>query len=268
MNTKTSFLFQISEYKWTVLLFYLVSLLIMGTSITLSDGSTVSGLEVATCFFLLVCGMNFQSALMFHLQMGSTRRTFFKGWLLSSCAVCLMTAALNLTVLLISQLIGIPMGSPIFAIPISSVVLRMAVGLLYQFATFLLFISLGYLLSVLFYRLNKMGRWIVGILLGSFVLSGAIRQCARPALSAALSASAAFFLHLSADFFGGALSVLADGSQQPKQISKNKLFPVSLPKNFFSFCWFSLLSNAQKYGILKIQENKLNWYTFKIIEFD
>ena len=53
MNTKTSFLFQISEYKWTVLLFYLVSLLIMGTSITLSDGSTVSGLEVATCFFLL-----------------------------------------------------------------------------------------------------------------------------------------------------------------------------------------------------------------------
>lgn len=112
MNTKTSFLFQISEYKWTVLLFYLVSLLIMGTSITLSDGSTVSGLEVATCFFLLVCGMNFQSALMFHLQMGSTRRTFFKGWLLSSCAVCLITAALNLTVLLISQLIGIPMGSP------------------------------------------------------------------------------------------------------------------------------------------------------------
>ena len=164
MNTKTSFLFQISEYKWTVLLFYLVSLLIMGTSITLADGSSVSGLEVATCFFLLVCGMNFQSALMFHLQMGSTRRTFFKGWLLSSCAVCLMTAALNLTVLLISQLIGIPMGSPIFAIPISSVVLRMAVGLLYQFATFLLFISLGYLLSVLFYRLNKMGRWMVGIL--------------------------------------------------------------------------------------------------------
>ena len=171
MNTKTSFLFQISEYKWTVLLFYLVSLLIMGTSITLSDGSTVSGLEVATCFFLLVCGMNFQSALMFHLQMGSTRRTFFKGWLLSSCAVCLMTAALNLTVLLISQLIGIPMGSPIFAIPISSVVLRMAVGLLYQFATFLLFISLGYLLSVLFYRLNKMGRWIVGILLGCTLLA-------------------------------------------------------------------------------------------------
>ena len=161
MNTKTSFLFQISEYKWTVLLFYLVSLLIMGTSITLSDGSTVSGLEVATCFFLLVCGMNFQSA----------RRTFFKGWLLSSCAVCLMTAALNLTVLLISQLIGIPMGSPIFAIPISSVVLRMAVGLLYQFATFLLFISLGYLLSVLFYRLNKMGRWIVGILLGCTLLA-------------------------------------------------------------------------------------------------
>lgn len=273
MNTKTSFLFQISEYKWTVLLFYLVSLLIIGTSITLSDGSTVSGLEVATCFFLLVCGMNFQSALMFHLQMGSTRRTFFKGWLLSSCAVCLMTAALNLTVLLISQLIGIPMGSPIFAIPISSVVLRMAVGLLYQFATFLLFISLGYLLSVLFYRLNKMGsldsRHPVGLHLAcSFVLSGAIRQCARPALSAALSASAAFFLHLSADFFGGALSVLADGSQQPEQISKNKLFPVSLPKKIFSFCWFSLLSNAQKYGILKIQENKLNWYTFKIIEFD
>jgi hypothetical protein len=99
------------------------------------------------------------------------RRTFFKGWLLSSCAVCLMTAALNLTVLLISQLIGIPMGSPIFAIPISSVVLRMAVGLLYQFATFLLFISLGYLLSVLFYRLNKMGRWIVGILLGCTLLA-------------------------------------------------------------------------------------------------
>lgn len=112
MNTKTSFLFQFSEYKWAVLLFYLVSLLIMGTSITFSDGASVSGLEVATCFFLLVCGMNFQSTLMFHLQMGSTRRTFFKGWLLSSCAVCLMTAALNLTVLLISQLIGMPIGSP------------------------------------------------------------------------------------------------------------------------------------------------------------
>ena len=52
-----------------------------------------------------------------------------------------------------------------------SVVLRMAVGLLYQFATFLLFISLGYLLSVLFYRLNKMGRWIVGILLGGTLLA-------------------------------------------------------------------------------------------------
>lgn len=171
MNTKTSFLFQFSEYKWAVPIFYLVSLLIMGTSITFSDGSSVSGLEVATCFFLLVCGMNFQSTLMFHLQMGSTRRTLFKGWLLSSFAVCLMTAALNLAVLLISQLIGIPMVSPLFAIPIASVVLRMAVGLLYQFATFFLFISLGYLLSLLFYRLNKMGRWIAGILLGGILLS-------------------------------------------------------------------------------------------------
>ena len=108
-----------------------------------------------------------------HVPVSYTHLDVYKrqGWLLSSCAVCLMTAALNLTVLLISQLIGIPMGSPIFAIPISSVVLRMAVGLLYQFATFLLFISLGYLLSVLFYRLKKMGRWIVGILLGYTLLA-------------------------------------------------------------------------------------------------
>src|SRR5699024_5342612 len=97
----------------------------------------------------------------------STRKTLFKGWLSSAAAVCLGMTCLNLLLLLLMNfLFHTPVGSTIFAIEIENVPLRLLSGTVYYFCEYFLFISLGYLITIGFYRLNKTGKWIVSILMG------------------------------------------------------------------------------------------------------
>lgn len=174
MSTATSFRLQLKEYRSAVIIYYIIIVLIFsvfsGVSL-LSIGDeqmNISGLEASSVWFIFVCGMNtFRANFLFHLQFSSTRKTLFKGWLSSAAAVCLGMTCLNLLLLLLMNfLFHTPVGSTIFAIEIENVPLRLLSGTVYYFCEYFLFISLGYLITIGFYRLNKTGKWIVSILMG------------------------------------------------------------------------------------------------------
>ena len=91
MNTATSFRLQLKECRSALMIYYIIILLIFAiASIGMSSGNSTSGLEASTAWFLFVYGMNtFRANFLFHLQFGSTRKTLFKGWLLSTGTICL-----------------------------------------------------------------------------------------------------------------------------------------------------------------------------------
>lgn len=169
MNTATSFRLHLREYRSAVMIYYIIIFIILCiTSIGVSSDSSTSGLEASTSWFLFVCGMcSFRASFLSHLQFGSTRKTLFKGWLSSAGTICLGMSILNLVLLLIlNQLLHLPVGSPVFSIQIDNVFLRLFAGAVYYFFEYFLLISIGYLITVGFYRLNKTGKWIVSILMG------------------------------------------------------------------------------------------------------
>lgn len=179
MNTTTSFRLQLKEYRYAVIIFYIVIILLFSifsatSSLSLGEKQmNISGLEASSVWFIFVCGMNsFRSNFLFHLQLGSTRKTLFKGWFCSAATVCLGMACFNLLLLLIMNfLLNVPVGSPIFAIEIENVPLRLLSGTIYYFCEYFLFISLGYLITCGFYRLSRTGKWIVSILMGGLGMS-------------------------------------------------------------------------------------------------
>lgn len=169
MNTATSFRLQLKECRSALTIYYIIILLIFAiASIGMSSGNSTSGLEASTAWFLFVYGMNtFRANFLFHLQFGSTRKTLFKGWLLSTGTICLGMSLINLILLLVlSLLLHFPIGSFIFSIQIDNVFLRLIAGTVYYFCEYLMLTSVGYLITSGFYRLNKTGKWIVGTLMG------------------------------------------------------------------------------------------------------
>lgn len=179
MNTATSFRLQLKEYRSAVIIYYIVIILIFSILSVISSFSfgeaqmNVSGLEASSVWFVFICGMNtFRANFLFHLQFSSTRKTLFKGWLSSAAAVCLGMTCFNLLLLLVMNfLLRTSVGSFIFAIEIENLPLRLLSGTIYYFCEYFLFISLGYLITCGFYRLNKTGKWIVSILMGGLGMS-------------------------------------------------------------------------------------------------
>lgn len=169
MNTATSFRLQMRDYHPALIIYYVIIFVILAiASISVSYGNSVSGLESSTSWFLFVCGLcSFRANFLLHLQLGSSRKTLFKGWLSTAGTICFGISLINLILLLVLNLIlHFPIGSHIFSIEIENVFLRLFAGTVYYFCEYFMIISIGYLITSGFYRLNKTGKWIVGTLMG------------------------------------------------------------------------------------------------------
>ena len=177
MNTATSFRYQLSDYRYAFPIFYGIMIVLYVaaglTSQTLAQGeSFTSGLETSSQWFLFVAAMcTFRQNFLVHLQLGATRKTLVKGWICTALVVDAFLVLSNLVILGIFLLSGFPVLSPLFEMGLDPFPLRLFANSVQMYCANLLLMSIGYLLTCGFYRLNKIGKWVVSILM-AILLSG------------------------------------------------------------------------------------------------
>ena len=161
MNTATSFRYQLSDYRYAFPIFYGIMIVLYVaaglTSQTLAQGeSFTSGLETSSQWFLFVAAMcTFRQNFLVHLQLGATRNA--------------LLVLFNLVILGVFLLSGFPVLSPLFEMGLDPFPLRLFANSVQMYCANLLLMSIGYLLTCGFYRLNKIGKWVVSILIGGAV---------------------------------------------------------------------------------------------------
>lgn len=214
MNTATSFRYQLSDYRYAFPIFYGIMIVLYVaaglTSQTLAQGeSFTSGLETSSQWFLFVAAMcTFRQNFLVHLQLGATRKTLVKGWICTALVIDALLVLINLIILSIFLLIGLPVASTLFNWGLDPIPLRLFANSVQMYCTNLLLMSIGYLLTCGFYRLNKIGKWIVSILMGGVVLLlGNLAIQFESAVNAALDAFFTFpYTH---PFLSGGFHLLA-----------------------------------------------------------
>lgn len=214
MNTATSFRYQLSDYRYAFPIFYGIMIVLYVaaglTSQTLAQGeSFTSGLETSSQWFLFVAAMcTFRQNFLVHLQLGATRKTLVKGWICTALVVDALLVLINLIILSIFLLIGLPVASTLFNWGLDPIPLRLFANSVQMYCANLLLMSIGYLLTCGFYRLNKIGKWIVSILMGGVVLLlGTLAIQFESAVNAALDAFFTFpYTH---PFLSGGFHLLA-----------------------------------------------------------
>lgn len=214
MNTATSFRYQLSDYRYAFPIFYGIMIVLYVaaglTSQTLAQGeSFTSGLETSSQWFLFVAAMcTFRQNFLVHLQLGATRKTLVKGWICAALVIDALLVLINLIILSIFLLIGLPVASTLFNWGLDPIPLRLFSNSLQMYCANLLLMSIGYLLTCGFYRLNKIGKWIVSILMGGVVLLlGNLAIQFESAVNAALDAFFTFpYTH---PFLSGGFHLLA-----------------------------------------------------------
>ncbi len=214
MNTATSFRYQLSDYRYAFPIFYGIMIVLYVaaglTSQTLAQGeSFTSGLETSSQWFLFVAAMcTFRQNFLVHLQLGATRKTLVKGWICTALVVDALLVLVNLIILSIFLLIGLPVASTLFNWGLDPIPLRLFANSVQMYCANLLLMSIGYLLTCGFYRLNKIGKWIVSILMGGVVLLlGNLAIQFESAVNAALDAFFTFpYTH---PFLSGGFHLLA-----------------------------------------------------------
>lgn len=214
MNTATSFRYQLSDYRYAFPIFYGIMIVLYVaaglTSQTLAQGeSFTSGLETSSQWFLFVAAMcTFRQNFLVHLQLGATRKTLVKGWICTALVVDALLVLINLIILSIFLLIGLPVASTLFNWGLDPIPLRLFANSVQMYCANLLLMSIGYLLTCGFYRLNKIGKWVVSILMGGVVLLlGNLAIQFESAVNAALDAFFTFpYTH---PFLSGGFHLLA-----------------------------------------------------------
>lgn len=111
----------------------------------------------------------FRQNFLVHLQLGATRKTLVKGWICTALVVDALLVLFNLVILGVFLLSGFPVLSPLFEMGLDPFPLRLFANSVQMYCANLLLMSIGYLLTCGFYRLNKIGKWVVSILIGGAV---------------------------------------------------------------------------------------------------
>ena len=176
MKLNAAFRYQLFDHKVSVMVYYIV---IIALTILIGVGlglfASVGGVSTAgvihagptepmsfigaTVVFLFISGLcGFKENFLFALQSGVSRGTLFFGRLLSFGALAVFMTLVDFVLgcilsLIISASIGLDM-SVVFNSGIASLLL----AVFYSFTM----LTLGYCISILFFRLSKMGKTLVG----------------------------------------------------------------------------------------------------------
>lgn len=193
MRIKPALMFRFDEFKKVVLIYYLVVAIVYGflllattdsgfifTNID-SQGTTrvsISGIEMSAIIFLFVLGLNsFTEPFKMFLQNSLSRKTIFTSFVLVATCAGIGIGFINSIINLL--LSGVERYGTIFQLIYGSRYADSPNSLAYYFEEFLwsslIYISvliIGFLLAALYYRLNRLLKYIISIGVPVFFLVG------------------------------------------------------------------------------------------------
>lgn len=180
MNILASYRYQMKDHKTAILVYYLIIFLIY----IVAEGilcfifpaagteSSMNGNEVTSLIFLFVIGLcTFKETFLFSLQNGICRKTLFCAKLLTMASVAALISVIDAVVLLIDrgfsslanpEMTAYSLYGLLYGAPDSQSIAMLVPNLFLEFLLALAVMAVGYFITVLFYRLNKLGKILVG----------------------------------------------------------------------------------------------------------
>lgn len=179
MNILASYRQQMADQKRAILIYWLIIFILFvvidgGISFFYNglENSTTSSIEMVTLIFLFVAGLcSFKENFLLSVQNGISRKTLFCGRLLTTVSVALIMPVADLLIHLINRGILFLSGSTVTDLPLYGAAYcgTEATRLIYlipnffmEFVLSLAVMAAGYFITILFYRLNKLGKILVG----------------------------------------------------------------------------------------------------------
>ena len=194
MNIRASYRYQMVDHKKSIIAFYITILLVfifllttMGISIHNNDGTTTasfSGINLFTAIFLFVAALSsYRETLGMMIQNGVSRRTMFFGRILTTVSLALIMATIDILLSLIFEVLASIISDNLTYISIYKSLYSVRAmevstfqiyveSFMFSFFMYLAYMAVGYLITTIFYRLNKTGRVLLasGLPVSVFVL--------------------------------------------------------------------------------------------------
>ena len=187
MKLKASFLYQILDLRWALLIYYFVILcLTLLANITIvsfssassigvvGDGKTMvmSSITGASAIFLFIVGLNsFTETFRFGLQNGVSRKTIFLSRMCTAVSTSLFMAVVDqiihtmLSLSLIRQAnhqVSISMFQQLYPNTNGNPVQGFFLSVVFSFCLLLFISNVGYAIVMMFYRVGKLGKVLLG----------------------------------------------------------------------------------------------------------
>lgn len=177
MNTRHSFKYQMADSKNAVIIYYIVVALLFTSATVLmwifsdphhGSHNYLGGVDMITTIFLFVVGLNsFKENFGMLLQNGVTRRSLFAGRLATTASLSALLTVADLALIVVFSLLGnvsgrFTTGSMFHTAYRVDGVAGFILEPLFIFALHLAAMMVGYCISLMFYRLNRLGKVLVG----------------------------------------------------------------------------------------------------------
>lgn len=167
MKLKKVSKYMLSEMKNSILIFYLVILFItIFFSVSASDGNTsFNGMEMASSIFLFVLGLNsFKTNYLFLLSNGIPRRTQFRGFFLAAISVAAGIAVINrIFEALFTRVINYNNMFDMIYKQVTQSPVNSTISILWSITVSMFAITLGYFITLAYYRMAKTLKIIISI---------------------------------------------------------------------------------------------------------
>lgn len=172
MKIKQAVIYRLKDVKKSILVFYLIviaSYLFISflASLESVNMTQMSGFEAATMIFLLVTGLNsFKPAFYLFMQNGISRKTMFYSYFISMLVASGIMALIDsIAYTLVGSNRGIfslfdQLYNKLYE---DQLVVKVLVNFIWAWSAYLAFSLIGYFITILYYRMNKVLKLIVSI---------------------------------------------------------------------------------------------------------
>jgi hypothetical protein len=177
MKLKAAYLYQLTDYRRAVIIFYsaiiavLVLISLSFVRVGFSGTATFSGFDFATAVFVFVMGLcSFREPFLLLAQNGVSRKSAYQSRILVSVTISCILAVIDKVLLLIAKAIEslteglrtLSFIEHVYNITLNGTFPNHIMMLIYDFLMYLAAAAAGYLITLIFYRLNKYGKVAVG----------------------------------------------------------------------------------------------------------
>ena len=190
MNIKSALKYQLADGRVSIPVFYLVIFCLMAlipisaSGMGPEDSMSIGGFEIATIIFLFVVGLNsFRETFRMMVQNGVSRKTMFVSFLLLTLVLSVGMSCINEVLLWIGKAFTAGKGNITFQSVFEQMyaprymgnpdsIQMIAEGLLFTILACAATMMLGYFITIMYYRLNKVGKIAVSVGVPAILIIG------------------------------------------------------------------------------------------------